>query len=91
MKRRYLMDKIFSARIDESVTNHISSLARRLHTSKKKIIESAIERYATQVDKEQDFDVFEHTCGAWQRKGTPGETVVKVRRAFRDSMKRHQQ
>ena len=85
------MDKIFSARIDESVTNHISSLARRLHTSKKKIIESAIERYATQVDKEQDFDVFEHTCGAWRRKGSPGETVVKVRRAFRESMKRNWQ
>jgi len=58
------MDKIFSARIDESVTNHISSLARRLRTSKKKVIENAIESYAAQVDKEQDFDVFEHTCGA---------------------------
>jgi predicted transcriptional regulator len=85
------VDKIFSARIDESVTNHISSLARRLRTSKKKIIESAIEIYAAQVDKEQEFDVFEHTCGAWKRKGTPGETVVKVRKAFRDSMERHRQ
>ena len=84
------MDKILSARVDESVANRIGLLARRLRISKKKIIESAIESYAAQVDKEQDFDVFEHTCGAWQRKGSPGETVVKVRKAFRDSMKRHQ-
>ena len=88
--RGRLTDKILSARVDESVVSHIGSLARRLHTSKKKIIESAIERYAAQVDKEQDFDVFKHTCGAWHRKGSPGETVVKVRKAFRDSMKRHQ-
>ena len=85
------MDKILSARVDESVVNRIGSLARRLRTSKKKIIESAIERYATQVDKEQDFDAFEHTCGAWHRKGSPGQTVVKVRKAFRDSMRRHRQ
>ena len=85
------MDKILSARVDESVVTRISSLARRLHTSKKKVIESAIETYAAQVDKEQDFDVFEHTCGTWHRKEMPGETVVKVRRAFRDSMKRYQQ
>jgi predicted transcriptional regulator len=37
------MDKILSARVDESVVNRIGSLARRLHTSKKKSIESAIE------------------------------------------------
>jgi len=85
------MDKILSARVDESVANRIGSLARRLRTSKKRIIENAIERYAAQVDREEDFDVFEHTCGAWRRKGSPGETVAKVRKAFRDSMKRHPQ
>jgi len=85
------MDKILSARVDESVVNRIGSLARRLHTSKKKIIESAIERFAAQVNKEQGFDVFEHTCGAWDRKESPGEIVVKVRKTFRDSMKRHRQ
>ncbi len=86
------MDKILSARVaDESVVNRIGSLARRLHTSKNKIIESAIERYAAQVDQEQDFDVFDHTCGAWQRKESAGKTVVKARKAFRDSMRRHRQ
>ena len=85
------MDKILSARVDESVVSRIGSLARRLRTSKKKIIESAIETYAAHVDKEQDFDVFEHTCGAWHRKGTARDTAAKVRRTFRDSMQRHQQ
>ena len=83
------MDKILSARVDESVVNRIGSLARRLRTSKKKIIESAIDSYAVQVDKEQGFDVLEDTCGAWHRKGSPEETVAKARKVFRDSMKRH--
>ena len=84
------MDKILSARVDESVVNRIGSLARRLRTSKKKIIETAIERYATQVDKEQDFDVFEHTCGAWRRQESVRETVAKTRKAFQRSIQRHQ-
>jgi hypothetical protein len=84
------MDKILSARVDESVVNRIGSLARRLRTSKKKIIETAIERYAAQVDEEQDFDVFEHTCGAWRRQDPTRETVVKVREAFQRSIRRHQ-
>jgi predicted DNA-binding protein len=84
------MDKILSTRVDESVVNRIGSLARRLHTSKKKIIETAIERYATQVDEEQDFDVFEHTCGVWHRQESPRQTVVKVRKAFLRSFQRHQ-
>ena len=84
------VDKILSARLDESVVNRIGSLARRLHTSKKKIIETAIEAYAAQVDKAQDFDVFEHTCGAWRRKESARETVAKARKAFQRSVQRHQ-
>ena len=84
------MDKILSARVDESVVNRIGSLARRLRTSKKKIIETAIEAYATQVDEAQDFDVFEHTCGAWRRKESARETVGKARKAFQHSIQRHQ-
>ena len=84
------MDKILSTRVDESVVNRIGSLARRLRTSKKKIIESAIEMYAAQVDKEQDFDVFEHTCGAWHREESARQTVIKARKVFQRSMQRHQ-
>jgi predicted transcriptional regulator len=85
-----LMDKILSARVDESVVNRIGSLARRLRTSKKKIIETAIEVYAAQVDEAQGFDVFEHTCGAWRRKESARGTVVEARKAFQRSMQRHQ-
>jgi predicted transcriptional regulator len=84
------MDRILSARVDESVANSIGSLARRLHTSKKKIIERAIEMYAAKVNEEQEFDVFQQTCGAWSRKESAEQLVKRSRKAFRDSMRRHQ-
>ena len=84
------MDKIFSARVDESVIRRIGSLARRLRTSKKKIIESAVEAYAAQVDQEEKSDVFEQTSGAWRRKKSADRIVDEARQTFRKSMKRHQ-
>jgi predicted transcriptional regulator len=83
------MDKILSARVDESVVNSIGSLARRLHTSKKRILERAIEMYAAKIDKEQEFDVFQQTCGAWSREESAEQLVKAARKAFRDSMRRH--
>jgi predicted transcriptional regulator len=82
------MDKILSARVEESVVNRIGWLARRLHTSKKKVIESAIEAYASKVDKEQALDVFQETCGAWRRGESPAHLVETARKAFRNSMQR---
>ena len=84
------MDKIFSTRVDEAVIHRIGSLARRLRTSKKRVIEKAVETYAAQVEREQKSDVFEETCGAWHRKETPQQTVERARAAFRRSMERHQ-
>lgn len=84
------MDKVFSARVDESVANQIGSLARRLHTSKKSVIEHAIELYAAQIDQEQGFDAFEETCGAWSRKESAAQLVKASRKAFRNSVRRHQ-
>jgi len=84
------MDKILSARVSESVANRIGSLARRLNTSKKKVIETAIEKYADEVDEQQDGDVFEQTCGAWQREDSADQIVESARNAFRASMRRHQ-
>ena len=84
------MDKILSARVDESVANSIGFLARRLRTSKKKVIERAIEMYAAEIDREQGIDVFEQTCGAWSRKASAEQLVRTARKAFRDSMRRHQ-
>ena len=37
------MDRVLCARVDESVANRIGTLARRLRTSKKNVIERAVE------------------------------------------------
>jgi len=83
------VDKVFSARVDESVIERIGSLARRLRTSKKRIIESAVQTYAARIDQEEKFDVFAHTCGAWRRKEPAGQIVEDARTAFRNAMERH--
>lgn len=84
------MDRILSARVDEAVVNSIGSLARRLRTSKKKILERAVETYAARINQEEAFDVFEQTCGAWSRRESAEQLVKSARKAFRDAMRRHQ-
>ena len=84
------MDKIISARVDESVAVSIGLLAQRLHTSKRSVIECAVARYAAEVEKDKGIDVFEQTCGAWMREESPERLVRRSRKAFRDSMRRHQ-
>jgi len=83
------MDKIFSARVDESVIKKIGYLARLKNTSKKRIIEEAIETYTAAVEKKAKQDVLEQTHGKWKRKESPSDTAQKVRKAFEKSMKRH--
>jgi len=82
------MNKIFSARLEESVIQRIGSLARRLRTSKKRIIEDAIQNYADKIDREAKFDVFEQTCGVWRRKESADQIVEEARKAFGKSMER---
>ena len=84
------MDKILSARIDEAVIRQIGLLARELKTTKKAIIENAVRLYADQSDLKKKIDVFETTCGRWNRSESPEETVRQSRSAFRKSMERHQ-
>ena len=84
------MDKVLSARVDEAVIRQIGLLARELKTTKKAIIESAVRLYSEQSDLKKQLDVFEQTCGSWNRSESPDETVNQARSAFRKSMKRHQ-
>ena len=84
------MDKILSARLDESVIRRISTLANQLGTTKKAIIEGAIRMYAEKIEKENDFDALEQTLGAWQRSESPDKTVKKARKVFRYTIHRHQ-
>ena len=84
------MDKILSARVDESVIRRIGTLANQLGTTKKAIIEGAIRMYAEKIEKENDFDVLEQTLGAWQRSESPDKTIKRTRKEFRDTIHRHQ-
>ena len=83
------MDKILSARVDESVIQEVGILARELNTSKKAIIEASIRLYSKQTGLGKKIDVFESTCGAWKRSQTPQESISTARLAFNKSMKRH--
>ncbi|MGR0482501.1 MAG: hypothetical protein ACTFAL_14160 [Candidatus Electronema sp. V4] len=66
-------------------------LARELNTTKKAVIESAVRFYSEQTGLKKQLDVFESTCGIWNRAEPPEETVRQARSAFRKSMERHHQ
>lgn len=74
------MDKILSARVNESIIKRIMVLSRELRTTKKSIIEA-----------EKGINALEQTLGAWQRKRSPEENTEQIRHAFRKSMERHHQ
>ncbi len=83
------MDKIFSTRVDEAVIHRISYLARRLRTSKKQVIEKAVEAYAERVEREQKTSVVAQTAGAWRRNESPEQTIAEARATFQRSMDRY--
>ena len=84
------MDRILSARIDDAVYRKISDLSHKLHTSKKAVIEKAVELLGYNCQEQGARDVFDETCGAWQRDETPAETSGKIRNRFNASLTRHQ-
>jgi len=84
------MDKIFSARVDETIIQQIKMLANRLQTTKKAIIEGAVTTYAEKIVGEENLDILKQTAGAWQRNETPEQTIKKVRLVMKDSMEKHQ-
>jgi predicted transcriptional regulator len=83
------MDKILSARVDESVVRRLGLLAQRLKTTKKSIIEEAILAFEERSAAKKEVDVWQQTHGAWSRDELPEETVKKSRRPFQKSMERH--
>ncbi len=82
------MDKILSARVDEMILNKISFLAQKLHVSKKKVIEGAVEMYVQKMESTGDRNIFEQTSGAWKRKEPIDQTVSHAKSVFRKSMGR---
>lgn len=83
------MDKVISSRVSEAVAHQIELVSKRLRISKKKVIEEAVLAYARQTAREGDPDVFAQTSGAWKRRESAATTVKRVRKTFRDSMKRY--
>ena len=83
------MDKIISTRLDESIVHRITSLARKLNTSKKHVIESAIRMFAAKVEDELETDVFKQTFASWEREESAEQIISKGRKEFNRSMQRH--
>jgi uncharacterized protein (DUF2235 family) len=83
------MDKIMSARVDEAVIRRIGMLAKQLNMSKKAVIESAIQKYAQQVEQDENFDILTRTCGSWKRDESAEETVRNIKATMRQSQERY--
>ena len=83
------MDRVISARIAERTFRQIGNLSGRLRTSKKAVIERAVELLQRKIEVEGKTDVFDQTLGAWNRREPPGRTIAGAREAFRRSMERH--
>jgi predicted DNA-binding protein len=82
------MDKLLSARVDETVIRRIGSLARQLGTTKKTVIEGAILFYAEKLKNGTKADVLERTCSSQKRTESTAKTVTKARQVLRRSVKK---
>ena len=82
------MDKLLSARVDETVIRRIGSLARQLGTTKKTVIEGAILFYADKLKNGAKADVPGRTCGSRKRAASTAKTVTKARQAAGRSVKK---
>jgi hypothetical protein len=85
------MDKILSARVDEGIVQKINLIAQKLKTTKKSVIEHAINNYAKKIEKEEEIDILDLTFGAWKRNETPDNTIKDIKAKFAQSMRNHQQ
>ena len=83
------MDKIFSARLDESVLAEMDHVVHHHHMTKKKFLEEAIHAKAQELEKETEKNIWEETRGAWKRKESPAETVRKAKESFRRAYQKH--
>ena len=83
------MDKILSARVNEEIIQQIGLIANELKTTKKAVIETAIQEYAKKIKKEGKIDLLELTLGAWKRDETADETVKSIKSKFKKSMERY--
>jgi len=84
------MHRILSARIDDSIYRKIKDLSLKMHASPKAVIEKAIDLLGKNYQEASKSDIFDETCGVWNRKETPAETVSNIRAMFNAGMKRYE-
>jgi hypothetical protein len=75
--------------MDEAVIRYVDMLAKKLGTSKKAVLENAIQCYFEKIEAEQGFDVLSDTFGSWQRDETAAETVQNTKYTMRKSQERY--
>jgi hypothetical protein len=85
------MQKIFSARLEESVLDEMERVTRRLKMTKRRFLEQAIHRQAKELSGEEASDVWSETLGAWARREKPATTIRRAREAFRGNFERRNQ
>ncbi len=83
------MDKIFSARLDESVLAEMHQVVYQHHMTKKKFLEEAIHQYVATLKQPEETDIWARTCGAWKGKESPAETVKRIRNHVNKTFRRH--
>ncbi len=83
------MDRVFSARLDETVVDELNRVTKRLGISKKQFLEEAIQLRLSQPSHGGARDLWAATCGAWRRSESPTTTVRRARRAFEASVRRY--
>jgi hypothetical protein len=83
------MQKIFSTRLEETVIHEMENATRRFGITKKRFLEDAIHRHATELNEKSEVDVWSKSFGAWKRRGKTAETIKGPRHAFRKSLVRY--
>ncbi len=84
------MDKVLSARVDETVLEELNRVIKQRGITKKQFLEEAIRGHAARTGAAAAPDVWAETCGIWQRPESVPTTIRRARAALESSMRRHQ-
>ena len=83
------MDKVLSARLDETVVDELSRVTKRRGITKKQFLEEAIRAHAGRSEAGAASDVWAETCGMWKRREAPRTTIRRARNALNATITRH--
>lgn len=65
------MGNIFAMRCDCSIRRDICRIARKLHISRKQVVENALSEYIQRVDGAQTDTIADKTFKGWMRRKSP--------------------